>query len=297
MSCGFQLPGQPVKEQIFAIGDVHGQAVTLEKTLERIAETPGTGLPRHLVFTGDIIDRGPENLRSIDLVLDARRLAAVDQVTFLPGNHELMLLNAIRDPVESMMHWATYIGCHLLDEVDPEGKIQSVKEIADLLSDRLAEFITLIETAPNALRVGDLVFVHAGLAPGCNIDEYLACPRFSSDNGFNHWAWIGEPFLSHGGGWDTDKKIVVVHGHTPENRGFKLNPAYVHGYLDHVEKHRRLCIDAGSRSMGQIALLQISGRNYTLEVIQDPPFDPVRDRCLDPSVVNEFKQNAKDLTL
>ena len=297
MTGGFQLPGQSVKEQIFAIGDVHGQAVTLEKTLERIAEIPGVGLPRHLVFTGDIIDRGPENLRSIDLVLDARRLAAVDQVTFLPGNHELMLLNAIYNPAESMTQWATYIGCHLLDEVDPEGKIQSVERIADLLSDRLMEFITLINAAPNALRIGDLVFVHAGLAPGYNIDDYLACPRFESDDGFNHWAWIGEPFLSHGGGWDTDKKIVVIHGHTPENRGFKLNPVYVYEYLDHVEKHRRICIDAGSRAMGQVALLQISRRNYTLEVVQDPPFDPVRDRCPDPSVVNEFKQNAKDLTL
>ena len=60
-------------------------------------------------------------------MLDARRLAAVDQVTFLPGNHELMLLNAIYNPAESMTQWATYIGCHLLDEVDPEGKIQSVE--------------------------------------------------------------------------------------------------------------------------------------------------------------------------
>ena len=64
MTNGFKLPGRPVDEQIFAIGDVHGQAVTLKKTLERIAEIPGVGLPRHLVFTGDIIDRGPENLRS-----------------------------------------------------------------------------------------------------------------------------------------------------------------------------------------------------------------------------------------
>ena len=292
MTGNFKLPGRPVDEQIFAIGDVHGQAVTLEKTLARIAAIPGNGLPRHLVFLGDIIDRGPENIRAIDMVLKAERLAAVDKVTFLPGNHELMLLNAIRNPVESMINWATYIGIQVLDELDPEGEIQSVEGIARLLYNRLGDFITLINAAPNALRIEDLVFVHAGLAPGCDIDDYLACSRFGPSDGFNHWAWIGNPFLSHEGGWDTDRKVVVVHGHTPENQGLKLDPAYVHGYLDHVEKHRRICIDAGARTMGQIALLQISGRDYTLEIIQDPPFDLGHDFCPDPDHIDIHDDNC-----
>ena len=297
MTGGFQFPGRPVDEQIFAIGDVHGQATTLKKALARIREIPKTGQPRHLIFTGDIIDRGPENLRAIDLVLDAKRLASVDKVTFLPGNHELMLLNAIRNPAESMIHWATYIGIQLLDEIDPEGKIQSVDGIAGLLSDRLADFISLIDSAPNALRIGDLIFVHAGIAPGCDIDEYLACPRFQSTNGFNHWAWIDEPFLSHQGGWDSVRDITVIHGHTNHNRNRMIDPALAHDYLDLVDSNRRLCLDAGASEMGQIALLTVAGKDYALEVIQDPPFNPVYDRVLNPEIEDKSKFPASDLPL
>ena len=296
MSRVFQFPGRPVEEQVFVIGDVHGQAVTLEKTLSRIAaEAPGTGEPRHLIFTGDIIDRGPESLRAIDLVLDAKRLASVDKVTFLPGNHELMLLDAIRKDEFEMDMWTSNGGLTVFQEIYRENphRFSDPLELIGYLPVRFRNFISLIDSSPNALRMGDLVFVHAGLLPDCDIDDFLSLPRESKD--YDHWAWIGEPFLSHQGGWDRAREITVIHGHTMHDKNRMIDPVLVHDYLDLVDSNRRLCLDAGAAERGQIALLTVVGKDYALEVIQDPPFNPVYDRGLNPEIENKPKIPASCL--
>ena len=277
MSGKFQLPGQPVQEQIFAIGDVHGQAATLEKTLARISEIPENGLLRHLIFIGDIIDRGSENLRSIDLVLNASELAAVDKMTFLPGNHELMMLHCLRNPYSrtgSIWIDPRNGGMKVLEEIDPDWKSKRLDFPASVI-DRLEDFMALIDRSPNHLRIGDLLFVHAGVYPGYDIDDFLDFPRIDVNyDGFNeiHWAWIREPFLSHENGWDEDGKLVIIHGHTSATGRLKINPDHTHEYFDHVADKRRICIDAGTAfGLDQIALLTISGRKYGIEVIQENP--------------------------
>ena len=301
-----QLPGMSVDEQVFVIGDVHGQAVALEKALARIAETPGTGMPRHLIFIGDIIDRGPESVRATDLVLKSRELAAVDKMTFLPGNHEIMMLNAIRNP--RSMTATIWIdprngGLEVVKEIDENWRNNPLG-IDGLVKERLGDFIALIDKSPNHLWMGDLLFVHAGVMPGRDIDEFLKLPRILVDyDSFDemHWSWIRDPFLIHEGGWDKDRKTVIVHGHTPQNMGFKLNPEYVHGYLDCVGSNRRICVDAGAaRGFDQVALLMISGLDYTLEVIQEEPFDPDHDECDAPGkwILDAFKyRHEKELEM
>ena len=290
MNPEFSLPGQPIEEQLFVIGDVHGQAVALRKTLERIAETPANGQPRHLVFIGDIIDRGPDSLGAADLVLNAKEIAAVDRMTFLPGNHELMMIQSVRAPnSHAAMIWVLPQngGMQVIEEIDPDGsRIRSNTGLAAVVRDRLGDFISLIESAPNNLWIRDLLLVHAGILPGFDMDEFLDLPKICLDGRGNydevHWAWIREPFLSREGGWDEDGKTVIIHGHTPHNEGCRINPqdrGQIHGYFDHVKKKRRICVDAGAaRGLDQIALLTISGLDYRLDVIQEHPFcAPVPD--------------------
>jgi hypothetical protein len=71
------------------IGDVHGEATMLEALLRTLGYRERGGAWRHpdrtAVFVGDFIDRGPEQLRTVDIVrrmLDAGALAVM-------GNHEL----------------------------------------------------------------------------------------------------------------------------------------------------------------------------------------------------------------
>src|SRR3546814_10201329 len=52
-------------------------------------------------------------------------------------------------------------------------------------------------------RIGDYLFVHAGLHPGRPLDDQTE----------HDMLWIREPFLS---GHDWPHPVTVVHGHTPE---------------------------------------------------------------------------------
>ncbi|MBU1278031.1 MAG: metallophosphoesterase, partial [Alphaproteobacteria bacterium] len=73
------LPGSlPEDIDIFAIGDVHGQAELLEQVLGEIKNTPREAHKRHLVFLGDLIDRGPASIRAVDLAMRAGQLADLD---------------------------------------------------------------------------------------------------------------------------------------------------------------------------------------------------------------------------
>ena len=72
-------------------------------------------------------------------------------------------------------------------------------------------------------RAGELLLVHAGLAPGVEAETFLGQGRFGSSG--EHWAWIRDPFLEWEFGWGPD--------------GFARA-------ADRIGTHRRLCLDAGA---------------------------------------------------
>ena len=72
------------------IGDVHGEADALERLLEAMGYVEVDGAYRHeggrrVVFLGDFIDRGPEQLRVIEI---ARRMMERSGALAVMGNHE-----------------------------------------------------------------------------------------------------------------------------------------------------------------------------------------------------------------
>jgi hypothetical protein len=73
------------------IGDIHGHAEPLTRLLAELGYSEIDGAYRHgdpyrmAVFLGDIIDRGPEQLRSIEIV---RAMQAAKTAICLMGNHE-----------------------------------------------------------------------------------------------------------------------------------------------------------------------------------------------------------------
>ncbi len=83
-------------QRIVAIGDVHGdyqQFVTLLREAQLIdPRNRWTGGTAHLVQTGDILDRGPDSRKVMDLLMSLEQQArrAGGQVHALMGNHEAM---------------------------------------------------------------------------------------------------------------------------------------------------------------------------------------------------------------
>ncbi len=85
-------------KKIVAVGDVHGAYDALISTLlfsdvidRNLAWVGG---PAHLVFTGDILDRGPESRLVMDLIIRLEQEAPLSggKVHLLLGNHEVMNL-------------------------------------------------------------------------------------------------------------------------------------------------------------------------------------------------------------
>lgn len=78
------------------IGDVHGCASLLIRLLERLGYTQDrdgvwSHPERRVLFLGDLLDRGPEIVETIDL---ARRMVSAGHAEMILGNHEISALNA-----------------------------------------------------------------------------------------------------------------------------------------------------------------------------------------------------------
>jgi serine/threonine protein phosphatase 1 len=77
----------PTRE-IAVIGDIHGDADRLARALMHFRSEP----TRHLILTGDYINRGPDTHRVLEMLISVREQHPAG-VTLLRGNHEDALLN------------------------------------------------------------------------------------------------------------------------------------------------------------------------------------------------------------
>src|SRR5689334_22520464 len=106
MSAPFALEG----ETVFAIGDVHGcrtEFGALLDTVRRLAgDTQGT---RRLIYLGDLIDRGPDTLGVLRLWAEGATARGVDRIDRLIGNHEIMMLLAMRGGPEAAKMTASWL--------------------------------------------------------------------------------------------------------------------------------------------------------------------------------------------
>lgn len=175
----------------YAIGDIHGCADLLDALLERI-EAHRAGRERHLVFLGDVIDRGPDSARAIE-TLRKLQWREPDHVVCLMGNHEAMLLKSLREP-GALDHWLANGGTATLASFDAAGPEEIPGDVLDWIE-------ALPTLHADALRW----YVHAGFRPGAAVPDPDTETRL----------WIREPFLSV----EHDFGRHVVHGHTPRTDG------------------------------------------------------------------------------
>jgi serine/threonine protein phosphatase 1 len=179
--------------RIIAIGDIHGCHQEFAELLERLALTPED----RLVLVGDLVNRGPDSNRVIDLALQHRALA-------LLGNHEARLL-AVRGGADRSL---------LKD--DDEATLRRLEPHHWQYLEKMP--LTHLEPELN------VVFVHGGFLPDEPWQKQPASvvtriqvldpegrPRKRADCPAGvPWAdrWAGPPF--------------VVYGHTPRHDIYKL---------------------------------------------------------------------------
>ena len=271
-------------EEIFAIGDVHGRADLLDAALDAIAAIPASeGRTRRLVTLGDYIDRGPEGVRVLDLLMAAP--ARLDfPVTNLLGNHEQMLVCALSEDIPAYLRrgmascWAGNGGTAVLTELVEAGHhlnpASSDRLVAALGPERLAFLRGLARY--HRPEGGDVLFVHAGVSPHMPLDTFLAREwrHALCEGSFEEDldpAWIRGPFLDHKPA-DTGRVghhgLFVVHGHTPQDGLDRALPFMI--------ERDRINLDAYAVFSGRLRVARLVGN--TLETFEIVEPGPVRDR-------------------
>jgi hypothetical protein len=138
------------------IGDVHGQFDKLVALLTHLGYNETGSTWRHpsrsVIFVGDLIDRGPKQLATVDLV---RRMVETGTAQCVMGNHEF---NAIA--------WATADPEHPGEFLRPHGKTGNKEQHRAFLDEvqdtpRHAEVIAWFKTLPLWLDLGGIRVVHA----------------------------------------------------------------------------------------------------------------------------------------
>jgi len=176
---------------VIAVGDIHGRLDLLLQFLDWVQ-----GSNAHVVFLGDMIDRGPDDLMVLELIKalkDNPSDMGLAKVDVIRGNHEQMMLDA-SNSADDMLLWFQNGG----------NRAQS----KDIFAHR-----SWIKDLPFFKTIGDTLFVHAGIWPNVPMNEQ------NEDD----LIWIRLPFLNNTG--DLSKVFPdgsikrVVHGHSPINPG------------------------------------------------------------------------------
>ena len=82
-------------EELIAVGDVHGEDKKLEDILKQVIPFLENNSKCHLVFCGDLCNRGPNSARVFELLIELKDKFQ-DQIFFIMGNHEEMFITTLQ---------------------------------------------------------------------------------------------------------------------------------------------------------------------------------------------------------
>lgn len=194
----------PKGQRIYAIGDVHGRLDLLVNLIDQIDEDDRQRdrIDTHLIFLGDLIDRGPQSAQVIDHLIALKKDRP--RTRFLSGNHEEMFEAALSGDLNALKLFIrvggreTILSYGIEEIVYRELSFEELfEQFSSLVPAEHREFIAAFE---DIILLGDYAFVHAGVRPNVPIDE-----QRSSD-----FRWIRKEFIQHQGPFEK----IIVHGHT-----------------------------------------------------------------------------------
>lgn len=227
-------PRLPDGLRVYAISDIHGCAHLLKQMLRVIDVDMARSPPSRAieVYLGDYIDRGPDSRATLDILIErSRRSRAV----FLSGNHEVLLIEALRDPTRAQ-EWFRYGGLQTLISygLTPSRSPDNAEQqtlLHELLTVMPEQHIQFLDSLRLTFTCGDFFFAHAGVRPGIPLDRQSEADLL----------WIRNEFLQSNENFGK----YIIHGHTPV-RSAEAHP-------------NRMNIDTGAYATGNLTLLTIQG--------------------------------------
>lgn len=245
------LPALPEGERVYAIGDIHGRLDLLNELLRQIDEDDAARSPSRttLILLGDLVDRGPHSASVVGRTM--RLQAASDRFHAIKGNHEEVMLDALAGEEEAMRLFLRIGGIQTLESYGvgfddlPEGEETEtlIQRMQAAVPKDHADYLAGME---NSVRMGDYLFVHAGIRPGVPLDQQSPVEQ----------RWIRDPFLKYQG----SHGVMVVHGHSIASEPSLLP--------------NRTGIDTGAYYSGVLTALGLEGTDHWLLQTKPGPDAP-----------------------
>lgn len=221
--------------RIYAVGDVHGCKSHMIHLLGAIeGHRRGYVGRTHLVFLGDLVDRGPDSSGVLEHLLSTELPA--DEVTFIMGNHDEIMLDCYDGNADRYSMWLQFGGQETMASYGVSAKELHSSDFdlnAAMKRSVPPSHIEFLRSFQDTLRLGDFVFVHAGIRPGTPLE--LQTPA--------DLRWIRAEFLTD----ERDHGFTVVHGHT-------IVPKI-------VRRRNRIGVDTGCYRTGILAALILEGKD------------------------------------
>ena len=228
---------------LFVVSDIHGHIKPFEEIL--------TYWNRDdiLVILGDLVDRGPQSLQVIEKVIELKQTYG-DNVVFVKGNHEEMLLNFLEYPNEKQEHYYKFGGKEtmqsLLAKLPNDIGEQSYHVQAIEVQQHYKNQLDFIQAAPVYKIIGNVLLTHAGF------NSEFATLEETTEHDF---IWIRKHYEA------TNKTPYVnVFGHTPLKYIHDSNDVWL------SEDKRYIAIDGGYFMTGQMNAIRLNHEGELLEV-------------------------------
>jgi len=141
-------------DSVYVLGDVHGEFEVVRQILQNSGIVDGnlhwTGNGAHLVFDGDVMDRGDDVIRVLWFIYELEKEAKIagGAVHFVLGNHEIMVMsNDLRYVSRKEKQRASMYQVAYRDFVDPHETI-------------LGRWIA---SKPSIFKIDNILFSHGGV--------------------------------------------------------------------------------------------------------------------------------------
>ena len=195
---------------LYVVSDVHGYAGDLRRGLEEAR----FGHDDELWILGDLLDRGPDGIGTVDLVMSLQN-EAPDRVHVLMGNHEILALGRYRFPRTRFLDSWIING----------GRSSDQRALTE-------EHVDWLASLPLLGRAGDFLMMHSDTTAyagwGESIDEVNETVRNALSDPLDfqaHWdVWVkltGRYHFARSNGEEIALKMlaifggeIIIHGHS-----------------------------------------------------------------------------------